>query len=867
METPHSLFENGSLWLKADFHLHTKADKEFQYDGEANKFCRSYVKQLQKQDIGIGVITNHNKFDKDEFKALRRAANKENIWLLPGVELSLKEGIHLLIVFEDQWYKGQNDHINQFLTSAFLGVDNYDTPPYRNSNCDMQKTIDKLDQVGLDYFFVMAHADDNNGLFKVLKSRTLEKFSSDNSFNRVLALQKSRNKQNYDLLCKNINRNIAYVEGSDNAQKGIEGVGSGRTTFIKIGDHNFEALKYALTDTEYRISPQNKPEVTNSYIKSISFEGGLLEQTKIDFSPELNSFIGIRGSGKSSILEILRYSLDVFLGEQASDRNYKNDLIEHVLKSGGKIITTVVNKQKIEYRIEKIYEHEVDIYEGAERQDVSSIDTIFKKPVYFGQKDLSNKHIDFEADLVKKLIGDRLDDVQEEIKNKSSEVRNIISRLKELDDLTEEKKEIEAKIKDAQHKLKLFKDKGIANKLKRQSVFDTDIAHFENVNTSVVEFQDELSHLYESYEDFFSELQFVSQENKDIFEQASQILNDIRKEFTKLNKIYGNITKEQEKFGSLHKKLLKKKENLKEKFAKIKREINIPDLNPDDFLKFKRIMKTSQLQFAEIKKSQKEKENLQRSLNDCLAELNDLWHKEFKIVEKEVKRINDYEKSLSIEVIYKGRRDKFREEIEQLCKGSGIRKNTYETMTKKYKDFVHIHKDFANLDETLNLNESQTVEFKKRFNKRLEDLLTYRVADKFTIQYNQKPLSKHSLGQRATALILFLLAQKETNVLIIDQPEDDLDNQTIYEDVLKSIKKLKGNMQFIFATHNPNIPVLGDSEKIISCEYVSSDASSEIKTIQGTIDSPDIQTKIITIMEGGKEAFLRRKTIYENWNK
>ena len=59
-----NIFENGAAWLRGDFHLHTKADKEFAYTGAENDFCRLYIDQLKKQNIGIGVITNHNKFDK-----------------------------------------------------------------------------------------------------------------------------------------------------------------------------------------------------------------------------------------------------------------------------------------------------------------------------------------------------------------------------------------------------------------------------------------------------------------------------------------------------------------------------------------------------------------------------------------------------------------------------------------------------------------------------------------------------------------------------------------------------------------------------------------------------------------------------------
>ncbi|WP_262232418.1 ATP-binding protein, partial [Escherichia coli] len=77
------------------------------------------------------------------------------------------------------------------------------------------------------------------------------------------------------------------------------------------------------------------------------------------------------------------------------------------------------------------------------------------------------------------------------------------------------------------------------------------------------------------------------------------------------------------------------------------------------------------------------------------------------------------------------------------------------------------------------------------------------------IEFRGKPLEQHSLGQRASALMLFVLNQQDNDVVIIDQPEDDLDNQTIYDDVIKIIRAMKPRTQFIFATHNANIPVLG----------------------------------------------------------
>ena len=76
------------------------------------------------------------------------------------------------------------------------------------------------------------------------------------------------------------------------------------------------------------------------------------------------------------------------------------------------------------------------------------------------------------------------------------------------------------------------------------------------------------------------------------------------------------------------------------------------------------------------------------------------------------------------------------------------------------------------------------------------------------------------------------------------------------------MNKLKGKTQFIFATHNPNIPVLGDCEQVVSCRY----SEVEMNAIIGSIDCKEIQEEIINIMEGGKEAFDQRNKIYEIWS-
>ncbi|WP_419584389.1 PHP domain-containing protein, partial [Thiolapillus sp.] len=134
-------FEEGSQWLRADFHLHTKADKEFSYQDNDNEFVRRYVEALKQAGIGVGVITNHNKFNVDEFKALRKRARKESILLLPGVELSVNDGsngVHVLIVFSESWLDNGNDYVSPFITTMFPGKS---PEEYENENARSDKNI------------------------------------------------------------------------------------------------------------------------------------------------------------------------------------------------------------------------------------------------------------------------------------------------------------------------------------------------------------------------------------------------------------------------------------------------------------------------------------------------------------------------------------------------------------------------------------------------------------------------------------------------------------------------------------------------------------------------------------------------------
>lgn len=127
-------------------------------------------------------------------------------------------------------------------------------------------------------------------------------------------------------------------------------------------------------------------------------------------------------------------------------------------------------------------------------------------------------------------------------------------------------------------------------------------------------------------------------------------------------------------------------------------------------------------------------------------------------------------------------------------------------------------------------------------------------------QASYRPLTKLSTGQQCTAVLHLLLLQNK-DPLIMDQPEDNLDNAFIADRIVTELRDAKINRQFIFATHNANIPVFGDAEWIGIFEVNDGQGSMPPKA-QGAIDVPAVREKAANILEGGRTAFNQRKLKY-----
>lgn len=861
------MFSKGTEWIRADFHLHTRIDKEFIYSGESDRFVSDYVEKLVTENIRLGVITNHNKFNLGEYKAIKRKANKQDIIILPGVELSVKEGgngIHCLIIFKDgDWIKGNKEEINNFLEEVFKGIPNRE---HENTRCnfDLPKVIEVLETYNKEFFILMAHIEQKSGFLKECEGGLITSLSSKPEFQRrVLGFQKGRTRDEMLQLEQWMGYRLPYIEGSD--CKSIEQIGKGKHSYIKIGDNNFESLVLALKDFENRISLESQ-KTNHGYIQSVEFIGGKLNKEKIEFSSELNCLIGIRGSGKSSVIEAIRYALDI--DPSNSDKLYKREVVENLLESGGQIILELKDNFGEKYRIKRLLKEKPHIFDKDDQLVGARIETILNAPLYFGQKDLSNMDNGFELDLLDKLVGKRNKQFKEQLLRIENNLSDKIKKYIEIESEINTVSELRDNLADIMHKIKTFEEKGLSGKLSKQVNYHRDnrtIKESLELTRSFIKTLQKILSLKEVNE--LTDLKsYQSQEVPELFQKLTSEINNVLKFTDKIQELIKELENSTVEIEIISKEMQKTIDSQEEEFAEIKREINIPNLNPDDFAKLKANEERINSQIEMIQRQHEEKQLVKNSIIELIEQSNQILHEELQEYIAEITDINNSQESLKLNITFKGDRDFFVEKLKDTFKGSGINNNSYEKLSKEFQDFPSLISDVLLFDSKVTaqvVSSQQLDKLKLKLNENFDSILRISTPNKIQINYHGKPLAKHSIGQRASALVLFILSQKDNNLIMIDQPEDDLDNQVIYNEIIKEVKIRKSDAQFIFATHNANIPVLGDSEQIITVTY----EEEKITVETGSIDNTEIQKSIVDIMEGGQEAFSKRTEIYNLWKR
>ena len=871
------VFSNGSQWVKMDLHLHTKSDKEFKYPG--SNFEKDFIDKLKEQGIKIAAITNHNKFNHDEFLRLRRLASENGIWLLPGVELSVndgKEGIHVLLIFEDSGITGE-DFVSEFITLCFKGRARFDSDGRpKPSAVNLEQLIEELDKFGKEYLLIMAHVSNNKGLFKSFKiGRVVNLAERQLLREKIIAFQDINEyfrKQFEDGLRQQFKHEYwkylpAYVSFSD--PKKIEDIGK-RETWIKIGEYDFKALKLAFLMHEIRIRKPKPPEYMHQRILEVEIEdGSFFDNTKITFNPELNSIIGVRGSGKSALIEVIRWALGY---EAVSDKDYKEKLPEYGLGNVGRIrIKLVGNNGKI-YILKKEMETGAVHIEDQFGNDLglTSLEGMFNLR-YYGQHDLSyyGQNPRKLIELLDDFAGEELSKLKQKETGIITEIKELIFNLKKLEqdqnklkDLQEEKTKIEEKIK-------VFEAKGVHDKLELQVSYERDDENIQILLKETEGIKTIVSNAKNELQDVFKRMLSLSFENfPETWREKYETLQD---ELTRnMDQAISQVNSVKNDIESNELKQFKERlEEIRSELNEIKKALNEEKIDTKYYMDLVRKKEQIEHEIRELTDKIQKMEQLLGDLDSRLGRLGEVREEMYWTRKSLADKINSSVEILRISLVRKGDKRGFEEFINKIFYRTGISGKKKQKIVELYEDGRSLYKaiklEDKTLEQILTLNELNKLKEKLQNPDIWWELVTYEPSDIVRIEYRTetgefKDITTLSIGQRATALLSLILLERDMP-LIIDQPEDDLDNNTIYEAIIKKVLQKKESQQFIFATHSPNIVVLGDTDNVIVCK----NENEKFKHYQESIDNKEIQRYIVNIMEGGKEAFENRKRVYLNW--
>jgi ABC-type lipoprotein export system ATPase subunit len=623
-------------------------------------------------------------------------------------------------------------------------------------------------------------------------------------------------------------------------------------------------------------------EPTYNRIRRIKVTGGFLSGLDLEFHNELNTVIGSRGSGKSTVVENIRHGLNVMPGREGDPlRRRVTSMIEKNL-AGGRVELTVETKDGMIYTVNRSAGEEATIMnsDGVPLPPSVSVNHIFGASVY-SQNQIEGiaENPRYQLDLidgfeVDKLaaVSQRVNDVRHHLESNSARIhplviekQNLEGSLCQLDSVVEKLKAFDAltgqnteEINRA-HALKALRGREVMA-----------LNHsIEKAKSYADGFRPWLGRLSEAVVPFFTQ-DIMTGPNAAYLSKA-------------VNDAHGCIAQAETALAAA----VAAMDNATNKLAEQKVWLDL--VHVDQESQFRSIVEKQQQDLAKsAERAQLEKQHnellfRQRRLAEVISEiraleiersemrakLSEVRDERFAIRHSVAERLNArLNPAIRIRVAQSADQDDYRIFLETALKDAGIQHKrvaaslSSEISPDELADLVRAN-DAANLAPRGGINPQQAVAVIRELAS-LPRLLELQIVDMNevpTIELCDNGIYKDSgnlsTGQKCTAILPILLLEGNTP-LIIDQPEDNLDNRFVYDTIVAALKSVKSMRQLIFVTHNPNIPVLGDAARVIVMQ--SDGMSGSVKTL-GDVDG--CRAEIVDLLEGGKEAFDKRKAKYD----
>ncbi|SET43433.1 PHP domain-containing protein [[Clostridium] aminophilum] len=702
---------------------------------------------------------------------------------------------------------------------------------------------------------------------------------------------------------------IPMIAASDNPSEagstrhGLWGIGR-RFTWIKMDKNpSLESVRQAFLSTDVRVCidtdsdtiPERIPEL---WIKSLTITDTTINPQNraisLDFNPQLNCVIGGRGSGKSSVVRTLtgglqladrstetiqaeqdnyykRVKTDSKTGESLGILKDKSQIVIEMVRNNGLYKVVVSNIKSSKDQVRRIYRY------NDEEQDWIEIEDNFlefMKAQVYTQKEIFEIAKDSEALL--KIIDQEIEETATLKAKCVKAFDEVIRKKKEIHEyelLCSGEEMLKTEIRDLDDQITLFKKSGISDQIEAVQNFSNEEAEINRIKLLLSEYETKLTNAVNSVPslELKIEMDKCSKELAGVYDVISQKVGD------ELNKVFlaiAEIKNIQESIDVFltDSEWIKKKNDTQVAFDKVKSDLeekNIEVTKLGELMNLKTEKEQQLLQIGEVKKKLK-------TANGELRRLVKQYEQQLIVLrnarEGFVSNVLGDDDNVQIKFIPAANRESFEKEIKELIGKDGVRVNED---IQKLEEIVFGKKgidEYRNIIRQIRTDQELKESFSATFKKAIRELDTdkfYRLEelipnDELVVSYKPEggkkyvPLSTASAGQKTTAILTFILAYGNVP-LILDQPEDDLDNKLVYELVVKRLKIAKRNRQIIVITHNANIPVNGDAEYITSMD---SDSVSVKKKYEGTLDQAEIRSEICDVMEGSEFAFSMRAHKY-----
>ncbi len=841
-----------------------------QFFDDETAYNTALLDACEAQGITLIAITDH--WRAATGAGLIAAADARGITALPGFEAISSESIHVLVIFEAGTAMDE-------ITVAIGACGLPSNDPHALSARPLSEIVEEA--AGRGALVVPAHVNvANSGLLHRMKGRPLEKFLQSEHVH-VLGITPgvaAAGDQEHILANRApyARRHPLVAVHADDVSSPTVLASTGASTWFKMCEPSLAGLQHAVRTPQTRISLDDPTTGAGLILREIRWNGGFLDGQCVPFADDLTALIGGRGTGKSTVVESLRFVLQIEpIG--ASARKDHDGVVQNVLRTGTTVslVVDVPSPTPTTYTIERTVPHDAIVKDSSgTKTNLRPVDVVRNLEI-FGQHELAELAQDKQlmAAMVSRIAG----------RPTASEARpSIVRDLKENRDelfrLERNQLELESELADIprlEEQAQKFAASDLGEKLSAKHRLNADEAALDEIarrlslassQTAALDSETLLSSLRAEVANI------EDSPRKTIIESARVALVGAAETIERnLQSIADALTASQATVQHVRERWTADVQDEVSANDAVFRQLIAEGYEPDSY-----ITTTAQLTKLKTQAEQRTVLNKRRTalLERREALIAQLAGNEAAITAELRDAIRRANAATSSAVVVQPVPNPDRSEIKAVVAAHvrGQRAliiSAIDSPDFSVPAFVAAARGGAESLGAYQLTGAQLKAVLEAGEPLYRELEEHYVGLAVDVLLNLAPkgqgtelrrLEDLSKGQRATALLLLLLGAS-SNPLVIDQPEDDLDNRFIYNGIVRLLRSLKGQRQIIVSTHNANVPVLGDAELVVTLEGDGRNGRTATDGI-GSLDIPSVRGYAEDLLEGGPDAFNARRHLY-----